>query len=163
MHESCHTYEWVTSHIWMSHVTRLWWIRVDSVEHVFQMCLRHVTHMKETCHTQESIASRIWTRMNTSRHVYEKGIHKSRSVMSRVWMSHVTHMDGSCHMCACTFTYMHLCIKWGVIVTYVHAHMIHAHKWHSESHMCMRIWLMHICDIASHICACAYDASPYVT
>jgi len=36
MNESCHTYEWVTPHIWMS----------------------HVTHMNESCHTYEWVMSR---------------------------------------------------------------------------------------------------------
>ena len=39
MNESCHTYEWVMSHIWMS----------------------HVTHMNESRHTYEWVMSHIWT------------------------------------------------------------------------------------------------------
>ena len=65
--ESCHTYGWVMSHIWMS----------------------HVTHMNESCHTYEWVRSHIWmshvTHMNESGHTYER-------VMSCMWMSHVTHM-----------------------------------------------------------------------
>ena len=38
MNESCHTYEWVMSHIWMS----------------------HVTHMNESRHTYEWVMSHIW-------------------------------------------------------------------------------------------------------
>jgi len=51
--ESCHTYEWVMSHIRMS----------------------HVTHMNESCHTYERVMSHIWmshvTHMNESCHTYE--------------------------------------------------------------------------------------------
>jgi len=39
VNESCHTYEWVTSHIWMS----------------------HVAHMTESCHTYKWVMSHIWT------------------------------------------------------------------------------------------------------
>jgi len=72
MNGSCHTYEWVMSHIWMS----------------------HVTHMNEPCHTYEWVMSHIWTshatHMNESCHTYER-------VMSHISMSHVTHVNGSCH------------------------------------------------------------------
>jgi len=71
MNESCHTYEWVMSHVWMG----------------------HVTHMTESCHTYEWVMSHIWmshvTRMNESCRAYEW-------VMSHIWMSHVTHMTESC-------------------------------------------------------------------
>jgi len=71
MNESCHTYEWVMSHIWMS----------------------HVTHMNESCHTYEWVMSHIWmshvTHMNESCHTYEW-------VMSYIWMSHVPHTNESC-------------------------------------------------------------------
>jgi len=43
MNESCHTYEWVMSHIWMS----------------------HVTHMNESCHTHEWVTKSV-THMNVS-------------------------------------------------------------------------------------------------
>jgi len=53
MHESCHTYEWVMSRIWMSHFTRMneschtyEWV----ISHVW---MSHVTHMNESCHTYE--------------------------------------------------------------------------------------------------------------
>jgi len=53
MLESCHTYEWVMSHIWVG----------------------HVTHMNESCHTYEWVMSHIWvghvTHMNESCHTYQ--------------------------------------------------------------------------------------------
>jgi len=55
--------DWVTSHIWM----------------------RHVTHMNGSCHTYEWVRAHICTnratRMNVSCHTYEW-------VMSHIWMSH---------------------------------------------------------------------------
>ena len=82
-HESCHTYEWVMSHIWMNHVayervvSRLngschtWLGRLTRVmSHIW---MSHVTHMNESCHTS------IW-------------------VMSHIWMSHVTYMNVSCQI-----------------------------------------------------------------
>jgi len=51
MNGSWHTYEWIMSHIWMSHVTHMnescrtyEWVML----HIW---MRHVTHMSESCHT----------------------------------------------------------------------------------------------------------------
>jgi len=43
MNESCHTCEWVMSHVWMSHVTRV----------------------NESCHTCEWVMSHVWMRLVT--------------------------------------------------------------------------------------------------
>jgi len=59
MNESCHTYEWVMSHIWMS----------------------HVTHMNESCHTYEWVMSHIWMMHVT---YIEKSGHKR--VMSQIFL-----------------------------------------------------------------------------
>ena len=73
MNESCHTCEWVMSHMWMIHVTQ----------------------MNESCHTHEW-SSDIWmshvTRMTESRHTYEP-------VMSHMWVRHVTLANESSHTC----------------------------------------------------------------
>ena len=45
MNESCHTYEWVMSHIWMSPV-----IVMNDISHIW---MSHVSHMNESCHTYE--------------------------------------------------------------------------------------------------------------
>jgi len=53
--QAYHTYEWVMSHIWMSHVTH---------------GMSHVTHIDASCHTYEWVMSHIWmshiTHMNES-------------------------------------------------------------------------------------------------
>ena len=58
---SCHTYEWVMSHIWIRHVTPK-----DEVCHTYEWVMSHirmshVTHMNESCHTCEWVMSHIWT------------------------------------------------------------------------------------------------------
>jgi len=86
MNESCHIYEWVMSHTWMSHVTYEW-----VMSHIW---MSHVTHMNESCYIYEWVMSHIWmsrvTHMNVLCHTYER-------VMSHIWTSHVTHMNESCH------------------------------------------------------------------
>jgi len=69
---SCRTYEWVTSHIWTSHVARM-----DDVRHTYEwvmshIWMSHVTHMHESCHTYE------WVTWHTE-------------------MCHVAHLNQSCH------------------------------------------------------------------
>ena len=91
MNESCHTYEWVMSHVWRSHVTR----------------------MNESCHTYEWVTSYIWKHTNESWHRGWTSFNMWRShgtksfpngcgdlwgiwVMAYVRMRHVTHINKSC-------------------------------------------------------------------
>ena len=51
MNESCHTHEWVMSHIWMSHVSGVnesCHIDEWDMSHIWR---GHVTHVNESCHT----------------------------------------------------------------------------------------------------------------
>jgi len=75
MNESCHTYGWVMSHIWMN-------------ESCLHIRMSRVTHMNESCHTYAWVVSHIWMSHVT---------HMNEWVMSHIWMSHVTHMNESCH------------------------------------------------------------------
>jgi len=70
-HESCHTCEYVVSHVWMSHVTHM-----DT--HLYNAQINWMCVLKESCHTHE----RVTSCMNESCHT---------------WMSHATHMNESCH------------------------------------------------------------------
>ena len=76
MNESCPTYEWVMSHIWIS-----------LVPHMHESCLMYEWVMSH-------VVSHIWmsyvTRMNETRHTFQW-------VMSCTWMRHVTHVNKSCH------------------------------------------------------------------
>jgi len=67
--ESCHTNEWVMSHIWM----------------------RHVTHMNESCRTYEWVVSHIWMSHGPIAIA-------QRQSLKRVWKSHVTRMNESWHI-----------------------------------------------------------------
>jgi len=59
MNESCHTYEWVVSFVWMCHVTH--------VNHSVHTCewvmahvpMRHDAHVDESCHTREWLMSHM--------------------------------------------------------------------------------------------------------
>ena len=89
-HESRHTYEpvtWVKSHVWISYVTHM-----NSLT-----CIANASFLL----TEKWVTSDIWilllasrvlrfcSHINGSRHIYEQ----VTWVTSRIWMSHVTHMN----------------------------------------------------------------------
>jgi len=76
MNEACHTYEWVMSHSWMSHV---------NVRGMSSVCAPG----DASCHTWMSHV----TRMNQSRDTYKYSCDTYEWVMAHIWMSHVTHMN----------------------------------------------------------------------
>ena len=100
MTESCHTYEWVMSHIWMS----------------------RVTHMTESCHTYEWVVSHIWlshvAHMNESLRLHE-------GVMSHIRMSHVTCMNAFIYA---TWP-IHMCDIESHIVSYRFINESKSHVW----------------------------------
>jgi len=121
MNESCHIYEWVMSHTWISHVTtdaarlcsfeiakqHMQHTETSTATYTATHCnvLQHKTAKsrcicsgmslptptKESCQTYGSVMSHIWirhvTHMNESCHIYD---------MSYIWMCHVTYMNESC-------------------------------------------------------------------
>jgi len=86
--DSCLTYEWVMSHVWMRHGTRM---NASNDTHEWVMShvwTRHVTCMNESCHTWE-----CWIRMHHATCMIES-CHTKKSVVSRIWMSHVIRTSG---------------------------------------------------------------------
>ena len=75
MNESCHTYEWVMSHVWMSHVA----------------CMNESCHMYErswVCHVEKT---------NESCHTYMAQFYAKKWARLDVRMSHVTRKNESCY------------------------------------------------------------------
>jgi len=96
MNHSCHTYDWETSHMWMSHVTYI------SAHDLCCSCNR-----SESCHTCESVMLHAWlshvTHVNEPCHTHKctrlvLQLQPIR-VTSRIWTSHVAHINESCHTC----------------------------------------------------------------
>jgi len=78
MNESCHTYEWVVSHIWTSHATHM-----DVSCHIYEWVMSHIW-MSHVTHTNERVMSPWWTshvtHMNESCRTYERAMpHKRRA------------------------------------------------------------------------------------
>ena len=98
LYQDVHTYKWVMSHVWMSHVTH-----VNESYHTWHVTLlirvsAHDTRMNESCLMYEWVMSHVWmshVSHNTSHdlfvHVYTW--HTCEWVISHVWMSHVTHQQ----------------------------------------------------------------------
>jgi len=109
MNVSCRMYEWVMSHIWMSHVARphsqlcqqgcvwkcvlsyIWMSHGPGYEWIMShIWMSHVARMNESCRTYDWVMSHVRishvARMNESCRTYEW-------VTSHVWMSHVARMN----------------------------------------------------------------------
>jgi len=86
MNESWHTYEWVMSHMWMSHVAHMNESCRTCECVMSHISIGHVTHVNESCLTQEWVMSHIWI-----------GHEHLRARLRCIWMKHVTHMNQSCH------------------------------------------------------------------
>jgi len=107
MNESRHTYEWVTSHIWMS----------------------HVTHMNESCHTSEYVMAqtKTWNILTSWNHSSSSqcfdGFHTC------MWhMIHASHH--SIHVCVSHISVCHTC----VCVTHVTCVTCMRHLLHASHH-----------------------------
>jgi len=72
VNESCHTCEWVMSHMWMSHVTRV---------NGSCMWMSHVTRVNDSCHA----------RMNESCHTWMSRVTRCGARPQRMW-AHFRHI-----------------------------------------------------------------------
>jgi len=90
MNTSCHTYEWITSHAWMSHGTH---INVSFHKYLPKLRVEqpikisHGTHMNGSCQTHQHVS--------TSPITYT--IWNCGKGSPWIQMRHGTHMNGSCH------------------------------------------------------------------
>ena len=150
MHESCHTYEWVTyvwvkSHMWMGHVTHTEWrkdlgclifishfpqkspiIRGSFAENDLQLKASYAFTLLCTSNVSWFLLllSHV-TRVNASWHTYEW-------VMLHIWMGHVTHMIDLCH----TYEWV-MSHTWMSHVTHMNE-LCHTYEW-----VMSHIWMSH--------------------
>jgi len=101
INESCHTYEWAKSHIWMSHITH-----ANGTCQMYQWVMwhiskSHVTRINESSHTYQWLMSHIWksqvTYMSESRTHINGPLDTLMSRVTRMneWMNHVIHIKES--------------------------------------------------------------------
>jgi len=116
--DSCHEYKWVTSHIWMSHVTDKWVSNIDASD-----C--------ESYHTYEWVMSHIrWPSIQW--------------VMSHIWMSHEWR---SIHGDACMLMPQHACWYMLMLkhTCWRRVTWRCSYVWHDL--FVPTTWLIHMCDI----------------
>jgi len=133
MNESWHIYEWVMSHIWLSHITQRWQVvqsarnqaegfELDEQQWEAEWQVSHVTHvtvswrmhscdlhMDELLHIRMSY-SHTWM---SFLHIWKDHVVLMREsfcayewVMSHPWVSHVAHMKESCHIYECAMSHV---------------------------------------------------------
>jgi len=118
MNKSCHTHEWVLSHIWIG----------------------HITHMNESCHTYEWVMSRIWmshvTHMNgLTRGVVSPRICVGERVDVRTWVGVCMCMCECVWGCACGEERVkESCHTYGWVMSHIWMHFL------EESHLLYTVW-----------------------
>jgi len=120
--ESCDTYEWVMSHIWVRS-------RIDFtgvIEYGSELCgtleldmshtwVSHVTRMSDSRRTREGVISHV-TRVISATYDWVMS-HVWMCHVAHTWMSHVTHMRESCrtHDGVTSLVWVsHVTHEWGV-------------------------------------------------
>jgi len=116
--ESWHTYEWVMSHVWMSHVAHM-----NGSWHTYEAARSIPGYTKESCHTYELVMAHIWM---------GHGTHITESCRKYEWVRSVTHASESCHtyervtcctrhsctnidiVCQIRAFYIYMCSQWSV-------------------------------------------------
>ena len=111
VNKSCNTYKWVVSHIWISHVTHMYglcheqsrkkvllfstveWFMSHNGLATSKICMSHVAR-----NDQKRRAAVLDGWMSHVTHM-DESCHACREVKSRMWMSQITHMYKSCHTC----------------------------------------------------------------
>jgi len=100
MNESCHTYEWVMSHIWMSHVTLSSHTYICLICHIYTcvLCLSRVTLI---CVCDMSLSHKTY-------HTYEWVMSHCHVTLIYVLMSqlYVCDMSSSCHTYTCDVSWI---------------------------------------------------------
>ena len=151
--------EWVTSHMWTSHVTNM---NKSCHVHRWSACccrcrlwMSHVTHMNESCH--------MWMSHVTYMH---EPCHIHSWAMSHTCMSHVTYMHEPCHIHAWAMS--HTCMSH---VIYMHEpcptyEWIMSHIWMSEGTLMNKSWHVHrrwVLDFEDRWSSQHYSRPMYVT
>ena len=137
--ESCHTHEWVMSHMIESHV----WIR--RVTHMNESChtyqwvmshtwMSHVAHMNESIRTNGSVSSHGNTLQHTATHCntlqrmsqFAHGSHQTcMSHVAHGWVMSLTRAKVIWRVCIRTYMYIHVriyrCIY--ILSSHIHTHV----------------------------------------
>ena len=136
--EARHTCDWVTSHMWLSHVTlvdcylhQLWKQKTKFARVMPHLKLSHVAHVTESRHICDWVMSHMWRFTITNCQHYTPNLQEICHICdwdtSHTSPSHVTHVTESRHSCAWiihTHTHTrptsHVCLNHVTHVTFHH-------------------------------------------
>jgi len=123
MNESCHTCEWVMSHMWMRHITHgnvsnthMGWLwLVGSL--TLLVSFAKVPYKRDDILQKRPIILRslliLATPYEYRRRLFPQHTHDGPFVclwhMCHIWMSHVTHMNESCHTYEWVMSHIEIC------------------------------------------------------
>jgi len=112
MDESCHMYEGVMSHVWISHVTHIkcsWCAHTNVVLWVIsRIWMRHVTHMNQSRHTHEWVTSHTWSAADVHTHMI-------------LYASYHTHTI-TCDSFVCVWHGSFVCVTWCMHISRIQYH-----------------------------------------
>jgi len=122
LNPSCHTYEWVMSHIWMSHVTYM-----NESCRIYE-CMRSHIWMSHDTHMNESCRKHKWVTAPTNKSCCTyKRVMQHKNELCNIWMSCFTRIHGSCHA-----------YKW--VMSYIWM----SHVTHMQTLPMHRVWMSHV-------------------
>jgi len=126
-----HAYSLSTTHQTERHslLTRNSWVNRAQI--------RHITQIQSLSHTDLSLSHA--TRLNASRHTYEW-------VMSHPWISHVTHIDESCHAHGCVMDASKLQVSFAEYRLFCRA-LLQKKPIFLRSLQFIHIWMSHATDM----------------
>jgi len=150
MNESCHTcewaYEWVMSHmwmsLWMSHVTHMneschtcEWAYEGVMSHMWMSLLWVIDRCNISAPALSWVMSRVSKRRYSAKEPsnVKEPTNRSHPIGSFSIMSHVTHMNESCHTCQWVIPHI-----WMSHVTHVNE-SCHTYEW-----VMWHIWTSHV-------------------
>ena len=138
--ESCHTYEWVMSHIWMSHVTHM-----NESCHIYEWVMSHIWHNsgQYVAHINKSCVTYEWVVCHLNTLTKDNGQRVSILRCQAFWVQQ-RHICNSTTCCCCTcfvvahVLLLHMCCRTYVVV----AHMLLLHTTQPRPHCCIHAWGM---------------------
>jgi len=146
MNESCRTYEWVMSYVTRTNESRL-------------------THVNASWMSEEGLkpkgnahASYEWVMSHMCACVMYGSCLTYQWVMSHIWMSHVTHINGSCHTYEWIMSHMCACVMNGSCLTRVKFSWMNSiwHTWKclSHTHECVMASVGPVACVHVYVCVC---------
>jgi len=161
MNVSCHTYEWVMSHMKMCHFTNHTWLThlSNSYQAEFEEIMCEIPEDLEIAASRDApLVLAFWSELVTE--TRSAGKNESRHACGLVtwhmWIIHVTHANESCHTCEGVMSHMNKVLVlafWSELVTETRSagknESCHTREW-----VMSHLWMSHVTHVneSCHTC-----------